>query len=147
MKQCQPWDTGRRGDVRCVIGRAVPPACFRPVFLAGVLGIVDDQVRTSHELNVPLIARMMKKRPRRIPEGFVVGHVGDGGTATTNPVGNCWRSVIEILRLDVDIADAEKSFFEFSVVKTASQFLQLHREVRILHLARKRVFETPLKTR
>src|SRR6266568_7826618 len=119
VEQCKPWDTRCCRHVRRVIGRAVPPPYFRVVLVAGVLGIVDHEVRAPDKFNVPLVAWMMEDRPRRIPEWFVIRHIGDGGPVTADPVCDCRRGVIEILRLDVDVADSEKPFFKLSVVETA----------------------------
>src|SRR5205807_1870108 len=59
--------------------------------------------------------------------------------------GDCGSRVIQVLRLDQDFADAEETFFKLGVMDAAPEVLQLHRKVRILHLAGKRVFETALK--
>ena len=55
--------------------------------------------------------------------------------------------VIEVLSFDKNIADAEEALFELGVMKAAGQFLELDREIRILHLAGKRIFETSLESR
>src|SRR5215510_4400105 len=55
--------------------------------------------------------------------------------------------VIQILRLHQDVTDAEKAFFDFVVVNSACQVLQLDREVRILHLPGKGVLQTALECR
>ena len=95
---------------------------------------------------MPLIAGMVKQRPGRVPERLMVRDICDGGSTTGDPVCNGGRRMIEILRLHENITEAKKPFFQFSKMNPARKILQLYREVRILHLTRKRVFKASLKT-
>ena len=53
--------------------------------------------------------------------------------------------MIQVLRFNKYVADSKRTFFELRVVNAAGKVLKLYREIRILHLAGKRIFQTSLK--
>src|SRR6185436_8927731 len=62
-------------------------------------------------------------------------------------IGNRRRRVIQVLRFDEDVSEAEETLFEFREMNAARKILQLHRKIRVLHLSGKRVFKAALKSR
>src|SRR2546425_13330226 len=89
--------------------RSVAPAHALPELLLGVLRVVDDEVGALHERDVALVARMVEDPFLRLPEGLVVGAVGDGGAAARHAVRDRRCGVVEVLRLHQHVADAEEA--------------------------------------
>ena len=78
VEQRESGDAGSDSNIGHVVCRAMTPSEFRPVFLARILRVMNQKVGATQEFNMTLVSGMMKIGPGRIPEGFVIGHVGDG---------------------------------------------------------------------
>src|SRR2546428_708968 len=74
--------------------------------------------------------------PGGFQEGLVWGGGGGGGAARRHPVGDGGRGVVEILRLDQHLAQAEEALVQLREVDAAPQVAERHREVGVLHLPR-----------
>src|SRR5438046_8355289 len=75
----------------------------------------------------------------------MIRDIRNGRAVGCDSVGDRWSRVIQVLCFNQDFTDAEKAFFQFRVVDAAGEVLKLDREIRILHLAGKRIFQTSLK--
>jgi hypothetical protein len=109
------------------------------------LRVVDDKVSAFDELDMPLVAWMVEFSSGTIPKGLMVRDVCHYRTIRGNPVRDRWRCMVQVLRFNKDFTDPEKAFLELCIVNPACEVLHLDREVRVLHLTRKRIFETPLE--
>ncbi len=145
MEEREPSRAGGAGHVGRVLDGRMAPALLRRVFLFGVLRVVDDEIDVAHELDVPLVAGMLVPAGRRVPERLVIRGVGDGGTAARDSIRDGRRRVIQVLRLDQHVADAEEALVELGEVDARAQIAELHREVRVLHLPGHRLFQPALK--
>ena len=145
MEQHQTLHPRGQGHVDGVLDTAVPPADLVEILLGGVLRVVDDEVRALQERDVALVTRMLGDPARRAPERLVVGDVGDARAVAGHAVGDGGRGVIQVLRLDQHLAHAKESLVELVEVDARAQVAQLHREVRVLHLARHRLLEPALE--
>src|SRR5436309_16047193 len=106
---------------------------------------MNDQSRAPPEFDVPLVTGVFKYRSGRIPKGLMIRDVRHGGTVTGNSIRNRRSRVVQVLRFDQDFTDPEETFFQFRVMKAAGEILELDGKIRILHLARERLFEAVLK--
>src|SRR5438128_11923980 len=75
----------------------------------------------------------------------MIRDIRNGRAVGCDSVGDRWSRMIQVLCFDQNFTDAEKAFFQFRVVDAAGEVLKLDREIRILHLAGKRIFQTSLK--
>jgi hypothetical protein len=106
---------------------------------------VNHKIRTSEKLDVTLVARMVKDRPGRIPEGLVIRDVGYSGVVGRNAIADRGCRMIQVLRFNEDVADSEKSFFELGIVDAAREILKLYGKIGVLHLPRERILEAALE--
>lgn len=106
--------------IRGIFNRAVAPSSLVAVFVLGVLGVVDDEVGTFQELDVALVARMLKDLGRWMPEGFVVRYIHHRYAIVGEAIGNCGGGMIQVLRCDQDITDTKGGLFEFGVPNMAA---------------------------
>ena len=136
---------GLHRDVDRVFHRGVTPPHALAILLLAVLRVVDDEVRVLHERDVPLVAGMVQDAVLRLPERLMVRDVGEGGAVAGDPVRDRRRGVIQVLRLDQHVADAEEAFLELGEVDARAQIAQLDGEVRVLHLPGHRFLEALLK--
>src|SRR5262249_35258184 len=106
---------------------------------------MNDQIRSPQEFDVALVTGVMKYRSGRIPKGFVIRDVRDRGTVKGKSICNRWGRVGQVLRFDQDFTDPEETLFQFRVMHLSCAILKLDGEIRRLHLARQRLFQTVLK--
>ncbi len=145
VEEDEALDPGGQRDVDRVLEAAVAPAHLVAVFGVGVLGIVDHEVRALQEGDVALVTRVLRDAPRRVPEGLVVGRVGDRRAVAGHAVRDGRRGVIQELRLDEHAPDAEKPLVQLREVDARAQVAHLDREVRVLHLPGHGLLEAALK--
>src|SRR5215471_19200067 len=93
-----------------------------------------------------LVAGMLETLFVGVPKRFVIRDIGDCRVAARNAVRDRWGSVIQILGLNENFADAEKTFLEFRKVNPARQILKFDGEIGVLHLPRQGFFQTALET-
>src|SRR5262245_24967277 len=77
VEQCKPGYTRFHGNVAHIVCWTVAPSQFGEVFFARILSVMNHEISASQEVNVPLIAGMMKRAPGRVPERFVIRYVSD----------------------------------------------------------------------
>src|SRR5262245_16149421 len=116
VEQSKPPDSGFHSNIGHVVCWAVPPSQFRAVFFARILSVVNHQVRSSQEVNVTLIAGMLRSASGRMPKRFMIGDVGDCRSVCRNPVSNCRGCVVEVLRLNENFSDTKETLFELCVM-------------------------------
>ena len=75
--------------------------------------------RFAQEFDMPLVARMLKARTRRIPERLVIRYISNRRAVRTDSIGNRRRRVIQVLRFNENVADPEEAFFKFCKVDPA----------------------------
>src|SRR5262245_49175783 len=116
VEQSKPPNARFHSNVGHVVCWAVAPSQFRTVFFARILSVMNHQVRSSQEVNVTLIAGMVRSASGRMPKRLMIGDVGDCRSVCWNTVGHCRRCVVEVLRLNENFSHAEETFFKLCVM-------------------------------
>ena len=81
VKERKPSGSGGHRDVRRIFDRAVSPATLGSILLFAVLRVMDDEIGILQELDMPLVARMLKDRTRIIPVRLMIRHIGNSRSA------------------------------------------------------------------
>jgi hypothetical protein len=84
---------------------------------------VDHEIQAFQELEVSLVAGMVKHGSGRIPEGFVIGNISDSGAIARYAICNSGGGMIQILSFDENIADPEEALLQFGVMNPAREVM------------------------
>ena len=120
----------------------MPPADLTAVLLWGVLGIVNDEIRTLQKFDVALVARMAKDAIGAIPERFMVRDIGYRRPLVKEAVGDGGGGMIQVLRFDSHIAYTKEAFLQFHIVHAAAQIRKFDRKIGISHLSGQSFLQT-----
>ena len=106
---------------------------WAPVLLGGVLGgsvlgVVDNEVGTAHELGVAAVvgvedrldaARLFAGEPEGVGEGLVVGEVADGDAIGLDAVAETDGGMVKVLGRDADAVDLLLTLGEVAIADLA----------------------------
>ena len=120
-----------------VIERAVAPADLSLVLARPVLRVVDQQIGAGEEFDMALV--LTADFPGAISERpgmrLVIAAIDDGHAVRLEPVAEGQRRVVQVLRLDRDVADPEHPLAEVVIADRGPELRELDREIGVLHLA------------
>ena len=115
----------------------MPPAAPRGVLLGGVLGILDQQVDPTHELDQAPIATVDVAAPQAIlhdPVRLMVGDVGDRNSVSLEAVAHAYCRVVQVVRAHDSVLDLDLAFLELAEADVGAQVAQWHGKVGVMHL-------------
>src|SRR5262245_60544572 len=123
MERSQMPDAGQLAEGEGIVHRAVSPASVCGIFLAGVLGVVKEQVDVLRKLEAggPFRVEGKVTRPER---GLVIGKIGERARFRFDPVAHRRTGVTDARGPDTKWADREAAAARVVQLEPAREIAQ-----------------------